>query len=64
MSPDLTAKVSEFSRKYYQLSIYANPPSEEKVKAQEFLIKKDRIALEDRLLGVFDFEDHHEVINI
>ena len=58
MAPDLT-EFQNFSRKYYYLPIYSNPPSHETVRAQEFYINKDKITLEDRMFGVFDFEDNH-----
>lgn len=64
MAPDLNNADRSFLKKYYVLPIYSNPMSHQVVKAQDFMINKDIITLEDRLLGVFDLEDNHEIINI
>ena len=63
MAPDLT-DIENYVRKYYYLPVYANPSSHETVRAQEFYINKDMITLEDRMFGVFDFEENHEIMNI
>jgi Ca2+-binding EF-hand superfamily protein len=64
MAPDLNNADRSFLKKYYVLPIYSNPMSHQVVKAQDFMINKDIITLEDRLLGVFDLEDNHEIINV
>ena len=63
MAPDLT-EIENYSKKYYYAPIYANPPSHETVRVQEFFINKDIITLEDRLFGAIDTENHHEIIGI